>query len=202
VLQYEDMFQSTHPHGVRLIKAATLGEQIEFQSTHPHGVRLEWELGGHKHMYVSIHAPARGATPTQQSRQPGGPFQSTHPHGVRRQFDRIGHHRDWFQSTHPHGVRRFGGWEYGEVILFQSTHPHGVRLRSVIRFLCCCLFQSTHPHGVRRIPSGCVGSIISFNPRTRTGCDKRRGRRGVDITCFNPRTRTGCDNGGAGEEWI
>ena len=33
------MFQSTHPHGVRLTKYADFLAQQKFQSTHPHGVR-------------------------------------------------------------------------------------------------------------------------------------------------------------------
>ena len=33
-------FQSTHPHGVRLILNLTHQMHIMFQSTHPHGVRL------------------------------------------------------------------------------------------------------------------------------------------------------------------
>jgi len=33
------MFQSTHPHGVRLIARHTPCSSLPFQSTHPHGVR-------------------------------------------------------------------------------------------------------------------------------------------------------------------
>ena len=32
-------FQSTHPHGVRLMGATSIHVQAVFQSTHPHGVR-------------------------------------------------------------------------------------------------------------------------------------------------------------------
>ena len=56
------MFQSTHPHGVRLFRSIVIFSNPLFQSTHPHGVRL-----------VSI--VTTRATPL---------FQSTHPHGVRR----------------------------------------------------------------------------------------------------------------------
>ena len=34
-------FQSTHPHGVRQLKALLLRSSILFQSTHPHGVRRQ-----------------------------------------------------------------------------------------------------------------------------------------------------------------
>ena len=53
-----EMFQSTHPHGVRLCRCT-------FQSTHPHGVRLC------RCTFLRCRLK----------------FQSTHPHGVRRQVD-------------------------------------------------------------------------------------------------------------------
>ena len=79
-----DMFQSTHPHGVRLHNPKLSLSIVRFQSTHPHGVRL---LSA---SLILINTE----------------FQSTHPHGVRpppTEHDR-GIRR--FQSTHPHGVRR------------------------------------------------------------------------------------------------
>ena len=55
-------FQSTHPHGVRRGDGDNRKAHTMFQSTHPHGVRqcrsLNWVLS----MFVSIHAPTRGAT--------------------------------------------------------------------------------------------------------------------------------------------
>ena len=77
------LFQSTHPHGVRLIVPHQSSSIFRFQSTHPHGVRHFGfpprllpvcfnprthtgcdvkELGAHKVLLVSIHAPTRGAT--------------------------------------------------------------------------------------------------------------------------------------------
>ena len=55
-----------------------------------------------------------------------------------------------FQPTHPHGVRLRGSERQDKKYTFQPTHPHGVRL---------CLVSDNRP------------TIISFNPRTRTGCD-------------------------------
>ena len=60
-LRENKVFQSTHPHGVRLIATFVIDTGTEFQSTHPHGVRRPLA--------------------TCQSRMT--PFQSTHPHGVR-----------------------------------------------------------------------------------------------------------------------
>ena len=55
------MFQSTHPHGVRLMPKGSQSHRGEFQSTHPHGVRLTSSVAS------SVLSE----------------FQSTHPHGVR-----------------------------------------------------------------------------------------------------------------------
>ena len=55
-------FQSTHPHGVRLISLSPFFFAPLFQSTHPHGVRR----------------------PSMVSFIGSSGFQSTHPHGVRQ----------------------------------------------------------------------------------------------------------------------
>ena len=60
-----------------------LPPEIVFQSTHPHGVRHFSAPPKKDPLYVSIHAPAWGAT-WSPSRELSPPvFQSTHPHGVR-----------------------------------------------------------------------------------------------------------------------
>ena len=56
------VFQSTHPHGVRLGLTAEVLFVETFQSTHPHGVRQYTPYQGNSHKEVSIHAPTRGAT--------------------------------------------------------------------------------------------------------------------------------------------
>ena len=77
-------FQSTHPHGVRRIPRPHRPYKTRFQSTHPHGVRRDSFGGAFNDIAVSIHAPTRGAT---RGRISGihvhYTFQSTHPHGVR-----------------------------------------------------------------------------------------------------------------------
>ena len=64
-----------------------------FQSTHPHGVRPGHSTASYKQIRVSIHAPTRGAT------RAGAAeilrldmFQSTHPHGVRLQDTSLFYH--------------------------------------------------------------------------------------------------------------
>ena len=192
------VFQSTHPHGVRLIKMCTVPS-----------LRM-----------VSIHAPTRGAT-LESLPWPRSPqnrfnprthtgcdvlyylksvcfqtFQSTHPHGVRLLFQIMyAHQSDGFNPRTHTGcdVALFGTtakqWRVsihaptrGATYLpereppssmFQSTHPHGVRLLSEVGYDTPIFrFQSTHPHGVRRFryfPPACP--TASFNPRTHTGCD-------------------------------
>ena len=55
-------FQSTHPHGVRLHLSIVSWPISLFQSTHPHGVRQGQRQIPTIRNYVSIHAPAWGAT--------------------------------------------------------------------------------------------------------------------------------------------
>ena len=78
------IFQPTHPPGVRLPVLLGLPIVSLFQSTHPHGVRLNACQKAIHQFIVSIHAPTRGATPfCHPLRLSRALFQSTHPHGVR-----------------------------------------------------------------------------------------------------------------------
>ncbi len=79
------VFQSTHPRGVRLQSLTTFVAILLFQSTHPRGVRLNIKLFGIPTRWISIHAPARGATVILPGIfAPACLFQSTHPRGVRQ----------------------------------------------------------------------------------------------------------------------
>ena len=102
-----------------------------------------------RHWDVSIHAPARGATFAISSASA----------------------KEAFQSTHPHGVRLGEAERHHILFKFQSTHPHGVRRNSSHNTQTMTEFQSTHPHGVRRQRRSARRRRLSFNPRTRTGCD-------------------------------
>ena len=143
------MFQSTHPHGVRLrsatlstlsilvsIHAPTRGATFPshifewanmFQSTHPHGVRQGNLETKEVISNVSIHAPTRGAT-----RQIWDKVRlfwvSIHaPTRGATSLDGVAGAACWFQSTHPHGVRHLYYQTFATMRVFQSTHPHGVR---------------------------------------------------------------------------
>ena len=79
-------------------------------------------------------------------------FQFTHPRGVRHPFEDLLFSTDEFQFTHPRGVRpirNLDTWIKGE---FQFTHPRGVRL--------CTLKTAL--------------AVVSFNSRTRVGCDLQK----------------------------
>ena len=59
------------------------------------------------------------------------------------------------------------------------------------------MFQSTHPHGVRREDATpTTMNWQSFNPRTLTGCDRKKIPGPSKQRSFNPRTLTGCDSTG------
>src|SRR6185437_14903080 len=101
------LFQSTRPHGARHPAHRGFRKAGTFQSTRPHGARpsisespsrgepcfnprartgRDWRtaVGRAEHLNVSIHAPARGATPTCGHRRSRDMlFQSTRPHGAR-----------------------------------------------------------------------------------------------------------------------
>ena len=165
------MFQSTHPHGVRLLMRFAMRYLVYVSihaptrgATRSHDANVNYKV-------VSIHAPTRGATFTSNCVMVCWKFQSTHPHGVRPSPYDIFIAWYMFQSTHPHGVRLGLKMDGYSAYLFQSTHPHGVRRISNKRAcenvqvsihaptrgatsLSCFrfflrLFQSTHPHGVR-----------------------------------------------------
>ena len=168
-----------------------------------------------------------------------GCFNSRTREGCDVSFLRSEYRRPVFQFTHPGGVRRARG-----VLLclacvqFQFTHPGGVRHLDTRLIRSQGTFQFTHPGGVRRTSALAIVHAIdvsihapgrgatvwtfvqvvakvSFNSRTREGCDTdifipdaldyefqfthpgggRLGRYACALpcSCFNSRTREGCD---------
>ena len=103
-------FRSTLPHGERQWSSACSPTNRKFRSTLPHGERPKRPVGppiclrfdprsrtgsdassvrGVARHRVSIHAPARGATPAPAGDSPAWLFRSTLPHGERASTDRI-----------------------------------------------------------------------------------------------------------------
>ena len=144
-------------------------------------------------------------------------FQSTHPRGVRHLPRKETCHHHKFQSTHPRGVRPIECKQCSHgCVLFQSTHPRGVRpgdrhprdhqqpvsihapaWGATIVFLLfkACDTVSIHAPAWGATPESPVLVILrlSFNPRTRVGCDLMLNPLLLSVLSFNPRTRVGCD---------
>ncbi len=106
------MFQSTPPHGGRLLYAYVLKRAHPFQSTPPHGGRQK--------------RARRIATFVR--------FQSTPPHGGRHHFLRYANTSGLFQSTPPHGGRPWNNTCSWLGLTFQSTPPHGGRRGFMVVF--------------------------------------------------------------------
>ena len=145
-------------------------------------------------MYVSIHAPTRGATHIKHIGLMRCRFQSTHPHGVRQDKDGEPYYANTFQSTHPHGVRP-------EIIerdlaaLSVSIHAptRGATLPN--SSTCFCNDVSIHAptRGATTYAHKDIAFNFGFNPRTHTGCDSLVKILFFGFHSFNPRTHTGCD---------
>ena len=174
-----------------------------FQPTHPHGVRLPEHFPFSASHIVSTHAPARGATINVKKIEV---------------VILVSTHAPARGATVSAGSDTVGGCV--------STHAPArgaTSLRPVLRYL--------HPVSTHAPARGATTTLdwtkldsISFNPRTRTGCDRKalseeqQGRsfqpthpHGVRqypasvlcnfYCCFNPRTRTGCDIDFSGTAW-
>ena len=168
------MFQSTHPHGVRLGsrypssclylrfnprtrmgcdmgQTLTCSSAIRFNPRTRMGCDSFTVLGNHSYC-VSIHAPAWGAT-----------------HVLRTQ---------------------------AQLLLFQSTHPHGVRL-SIISYTITNSSVSIHaPAWGATPPVYCFMAdfIVSIHAPA-WGATRAKANTNHTQLCFNPRTRMGCDGG-------
>ena len=143
----------------------------EFQSTRPRGARRRQCARRVHRRFVSIHAPARGATPDTLRPAKAEAFQSTRPRGARLQpldFRRV---RSEFQSTRPRGARR-----------------------NRFRFSCFALHVSIHApaRGATHHP-GSSCSIAWFQSTRPRGARRRSCRRNQRERCFNPRAREGRD---------
>jgi len=168
---YDPMFQSTHPRGVRPGKPKSFKSDISFNPRTREGCDFQ----GHADriaLRVSIHAPARGATGASLITVLNPWFQSTHPRGVRQakykrymQSDPVSIHAPARGATHDaaklkppipvsiHAPARGATWCFSRYYCFsrfQSTHPRGVRQVITGQQRNGLMFQSTHPRGVRQ----------------------------------------------------
>ncbi len=137
------MFQSTPPRGGRRAAPACKVTFEAFQSTPPRGGRPASGGDGFIARYVSIHAPARGATLARERRS-------------RRSNE--------FQSTPPRGGRHVPVSRYIANGSFQSTPPRGGRPSRVPTFR----FQSTPRRGATPTPTRAGGVSIHAPARGAT----------------------------------
>ena len=187
------LFQSTHPHGVRPAYQDLIIPDSEFQSTHPHGVRL---------LALSSSYPLLR-------------FQSTHPHGVRPRTFAPCRCLDCFNPRTHTGCDN--AWSKAlplrRVSIHAPTRGATTAYRSLMAYCAVSIHAPTRGAtlflGVRAEPfrvsihaptRGATSMRVSepfmalcFNPRTHTGCDWIRGAFTIVINSFNPRTHTGCD---------
>ena len=157
-----------------------------FQSTHPHGVRLLWYRLQRVEPGVSIHAPTRGATPRRESlcartsgvsiHAPtrGATFILGETNAIRITVSihaptrgatvttiKLSRVVDSFNPRTHTGCDTGSFFSPIEILRFQSTHPHGVRHPEKTEVGSSTkTFQSTHPHGVRRCDKVSMTSFL------------------------------------------
>ena len=106
--------------------------------------------------------------------------------------------RDVFMPTNfnprsPRGERRVLGTNPGEFVIFQSTFPAQGTAYKYLTELVMVLFQSTSPRGERRYTWLCFCAIWIFQSTSPRG-KRPGGRAELDQSAnFNPRPRTGND---------
>jgi len=167
-------FQSTHPRGVR--------QSLTTRHTTPRFVSIHAPARGATappprlaYRYdVSIHAPARGATCSISRRFL---IYSVSIHAPARGATGVSYVYTDKHIVSIHAPARGATMISSSLtcrLLFQSTHPRGVRRHSMrpdAQYNWS--FQSTHPRGVRLAQYDYSQHICRFNPRTREGCDVR-----------------------------
>ena len=146
----------------------------QFQSTRPRGARpcgpVRERLGAN----VSIHAPARGATPGCAPDRRGC---SVSIHAPARGATRVANQ---FQGAHAE---------------FQSTRPRGARRPRKPVTYWVSRFNPRARAGRDFILDQDATALERFNPRARAGRDDAFSRRMAQTRSFNPRARAGRDAG-------
>ena len=165
-------FNPRTPVGCDPLTYASCICQNVFQSTHPSGVRQHLISHLRFLLDISIHAPQWGATFALPRRGLFHVFQSTHPSGVRLISRSSSRSSREFQSTHPSGVRQsIEGvdvcWVEISIHAPQWGATTGQQQLPRVRRI------SIHaPQWGATIPR-CGNSLlpVDFNPRTPVGCD-------------------------------
>ena len=209
-------FQSTHPRGVRPAFPLANPSFHSFQSTHPRGVRPiavpPWNPLGH----ISIHAPAWGATVTNEVRRsiPAYFNPRTRVGCDRRQCGSVPDDSHFNPRTRV-GCDKPRRHESSDLSISIHAPAWGATRSSPRKSHLYTDFNPRTRVGCDNWPSGSIHAEHDFNPRTRVGCDffATTAQRDAFISIhapawgatgmfrnisgvarnFNPRTRVGCD---------
>ena len=187
-------FQSTPPHGERPASCGRRPRGKLFQSTPPHGERPDDQVARVGHLPVSIHAPARGATLIAQEAHRGIPVSIHAP---------------------ARGATRRPCGSICTLLVSIHAPARGATLASVCWMHVRCCFNPRPRTGSDHGIDGSARGGIGFNPRPRTGSDLAKVEHLVDLLVsihapargatlehsrrkrqtdsFNPRPRTGSD---------
>ena len=144
--------------------------------------------------HVSIHAPAWGAT-LPMFTLPSISKVSIHaPAWGATGLIIVYLFNQRFQSTHPRGVRPVELPDR-EVMSTVSIHAPawGATYTTKHHLSNRLSFNPRTRVGCDREGRATPCGLDGFNPRTRVGCDCCMSRMASDMRCFNPRTRVGCD---------
>ena len=166
------IFQSTHPCGVRQGGRLHMYPSVIFQSTHPCGVRPNSPCKAYFPAQISIHAPMWGATLQQGKRFETWSISIHAPMWGATFFIFFA---NIYMSISIHapmwGATLTNIQTLHSQARFQSTHPCGVRRLKRSAWKLWDIFQSTHPCGVRQSKTLPRHKRTYFNPRTHVGCD-------------------------------
>ena len=145
--------------------------------------------------FISIHAPAWGATAEGRTDHIATEFQSTLPRGERqisvpRMICRIRYFNP--RSRVGSDVYKLHG---GIIIGAISIHAPawGATQQMPVQQMPVQQFQSTLPRGERPETASTPDQRVDFNPRSRVGSDRVQDHIRITMPNFNPRSRVGSD---------
>ena len=149
--------------------------------------------GHFQHGHVSIHAPARGATPLDRLTRQTMPFQSTRPQGARRLGALDGALGDEFQSTRPQGARLRQSSAMIFVVCFNPRARKGRDRRAVGRGHRQLVSIHAPARGATEISLDDVYPDEFQSTRPQGARPALAAKRAAGSKCFNPRARKGRD---------
>ena len=188
------LFQSTLPRGERRAGMFLLALVAKFQSTLPRGERRCIQHAEAAGKYISIHAPARGAT-----------FTSRDANCCCRYFNPRSREGSDYNLGKVHGIREIsihaparGATKCLAHMLFQcniSIHApaRGATRISGMETAIPMYFNPRSREGSDAGGAYNSGAYIDFNPRSREGSDGNTAHMNMWVGDFNPRSREGSD---------